>query len=104
MEETGRGESYRMKPGGDELTRESRRWRTGLLLACGFMVLVVLYMTFLCSPILPYCADAGMSGEYDAATASFTVSDVARGGPASTGGLRTGDRINFGRLRFASAF
>jgi hypothetical protein len=84
------------------MSRESRRWRTGLLLACGFVAILVLYLHLSCTPLLPWCASTvGMSVEYGPST-SYLVTTVKPRGPAAQVGLRSGDRIDRREVSFAT--
>jgi hypothetical protein len=84
----------------EPLTAESRRWRTGLLIACGVALVLVIYDAFLGTPLLPICGDVGFSDEPASASAAVGITGVSPGGPAARVGVRVGDRIDLRDLPF----
>jgi hypothetical protein len=83
------------------LSSESRPWRTGLLLASGAFAVAWFFVSFSCTPVLPYCSTTvGFRADYVRGVASVLVTQVDRDSPAAVAGLRVGDRINLPEIGF----
>lgn len=90
-----------MKSKVDQLTPESRRWRTGLLVAWAFVAVGVFFASFQGTPIMPWCSTTmGLRPEYTPRAAGVLLTSVAKGGPADLAGLRAGDHIDFSDVSF----
>jgi hypothetical protein len=90
-----------MEQASPDMTRESRRWRLGLLIGCGLAVGALLVTAFQCTPMLPYCSTTvGFFAHINATSASASVLKVENEGPAWRAGLRVSDQIYFREIGF----
>ena len=81
-----------MRTSPEEMTPQTRRWRTGLLTACALSLVFVFFVQFQNSPLLPqWCGDSGLELNVNRATGSYLVTHITPGGPADKAGLQVGD-------------
>src|SRR5215469_1085244 len=86
-----------MKTSPDQMTPQTRRWRTGLLTACGLALVVNIFSLLECSPLTHWCGTAGFEGNPNIFSGWVEITSVQENGPAARAGMRAGDRIDMYR-------